>query len=138
VSPSQSLSIASPHTSGPVTHGQPVIGACAHAPAVQASLVQRSASSQSPSTVQGTQPEIGVLAQLPAVHTSVVQALWSSQSAGVAHPGQPGSGVCVQPSVASQASSVQGSPSSQVGGVPGWQPVAWPHVSAPLQNMPSS
>ncbi len=68
----------------------------------------------------------------------MVHALPSLQSAGVVQGGQPGSGVCVQPSVASQASVVHGLPSSQLGGVPGWQPAAPPHASTPLQKTPSS
>src|SRR5439155_941918 len=99
---------------------------------------QRSASSHWAALVHGTQPGMGVLAQLPALHASVVHALPSLQSAAVVQGGQPGSGVCVQPSVGSQASVVHGLPSSQLGGVPGWQPVAPPHVSAPLQKTPSS
>src|SRR5205823_2706077 len=76
VSPSQSLSMPSPHTSGPTTHGQPVTGACAHTPVAQVSVVQRSASSHWAALVHGRQPGIGVLAQLPALHASGVPSTW--------------------------------------------------------------
>src|SRR5205823_3191480 len=88
VSPSQSLSMPSPHTSGPTTHGQPVTGACAHTPVAQVSVVQRSASSHWAALVHGRQPGIGVLAQLPALHAAVVHALPSLQSATVVPPVQ--------------------------------------------------
>jgi hypothetical protein len=94
---------------------------------------------------------------------SSVQTLWSSQSAGVpatqcmstqvSRPSQMfpssqspsltqqfGTSWCTQPSpgaASSHESMVQGAPSSQFGGVPGWQPLTGSHVSTPLQGLPS-
>src|SRR5690242_15458060 len=86
---------------------------------------------------------------------SVVQALPSSQASGVPPAQVPpwqvsaplqtlpsGQGVplatlaCTQPLAALQVSLVQALPSSQLGGVPGWQVPFW-QVSAPLQALPS-
>jgi len=48
-----------------------------------------------------------------------------------------GSALCEQPVMALQASAVQGLPSSQLSGVPGWQ-TPLTHVSAPLHTVVSA
>jgi hypothetical protein len=89
----------------------------------QESTVQETPSLQL-TGVPGWQPNVGWHVSTPSQYSPLLhKALFT---------------VCLQDCVASsQESVVQATPSSQLGGVPGLQPVAGSQVSVPLQNNPS-
>ena len=89
-----------------------------------------------PSSQVGGVPAVQVCDVRSQVSTPL-QALPSSQAALPVQ--QPATGVCVHPVSGTQASLVQKTPSSQLGGEPGAHvPVSERHVSTPLHGLPSS
>jgi len=81
--------------------------------------------------------ESSQLSATPAVQTPAWQVSLPLHTVASAHDVLFGSALCEQPVMALQASAVQGLPSSQLSGVPGWQ-TPLTHVSAPLHTVVSA